>query len=396
VSLRDRLLAPCATLDLSTEQVTLDDDALLARLLLFDVYVLRSFQLKELPALVGLFGYDGLRALLREGALRFHSYRLFAGHLERRAPGLAADQMRYSLKFEAQEPARLDFYEITNVKVATPEEIKLKTDVANRLVKIPADYAEASTAQTHLDLDHDVSGLRRAITRNLGVMCGLSTSPNDVDVRVDREGPIAVHVESNLVSQFGLNPLAAHMVVGESLLALSRLNARIEDMRLCSAVAGSRDDELPFVEDKLSFLLREVAPEAQLDRLGRIIDVFGLPALAGAVKEGRINAERFIEVRNSSECREFRAWLREIDEVSEDEIRDRVNSLNARLGNLAHRAGGKSTRLLVMAGIGLIPLVGPLASLGVGALDSFLLDEVLPESGPAMFLSNMYPSIFDS
>jgi hypothetical protein len=322
--------------------------------------------------------------------------------------------MRYSLNFDTAAPPRPGFYEITNVKVGTPREefheylqvahgipglrhkqvVKLKELVAARLINIPDGYAEESTAQTHQDLDRDVGGLRRAVARNLSVARHTEIAPNEVAISVNREGPIAVLVESNLMTHFGLSSEAAHRLIGESLLSLARLNARLEDMKLCSAVSGTRPDEAVFVEEKFAFLSREYAPEAQVERLQRVIEIFDLPSLSGAVREGRLDAEAFINLRSSAECREFRAWLRNIDDFDEKEIRERVDSLRALAGSALHRAGGKAVRLLVLTGLGMIPVAGPLAALGLGALDSFLLDEALPASGPVALLSEMYPSIF--
>lgn len=83
------------------------------------------------------------------------------------------------------------------------------------------------------------------------------------------------------------------------------------------------------------------------------------------------------------------------ENASDLEIKERVSSLRARLGNAVQTLPGKAIRLLATTGIGLIPPVGPVIGFLAGAVDTFLLEKMLPKSGVVVFLSNLYPSIFD-
>lgn len=42
----------------------------------------------------------------------------------------------------------------------------------------------------------------------------------------------------------------------------------------------------------------------------------------------------------------------------------------------------------------MIPVAGPPAALALDGLDAFLGEKLLPESGPALFLTKLYPSMF--
>ena len=48
-------------------------------------------------------------------------------------------------------------------------------------------------------------------------------------------------------------------------------------------------------------------------------------------------------------------------------------------------------RYAAVTGLGVI---NPPAGIALGALDSFFLEKLLPTSGPSLFLSNDYPSMF--
>jgi hypothetical protein len=311
-------VATCAVKNLQTDQVHLDDDALLTRLLLFDTIVIDSFDLRELSAMVQLFGAQGLRDLLATGAIRFHAFHFYSGVLENEGLGLTDGQSRFSLNFDEMHPARPGSYEITNVRISTPKEQHskhlqivdsipdlrprdvrgLKRAVADRLVQVPDGYGDRATAQTQLELDRDSGAVRRAIADRLSAWSGNPILPNEIEVRIHREGPIAIMVESNLTSKFRVSEIEAHRIIGESLLALSRLNARLENMQVCEAISGTRPDELPFYEDKLMFIAREVDPEAQPERFQRVLSIFDLPQIAGAVRDGKLSTEAFIKLRH--------------------------------------------------------------------------------------------------
>jgi len=123
MSIRERVLAPCAARNIFTERLHVDFDVVLRNLLLFDVYIVDSFGLEEVPEFLQAFGYSGLLQLLESGALRFRPFRLFAGHLHRSGPGLESDQTRYSLVLDGNEsPERPGFFEVTNIYVGQPKE----------------------------------------------------------------------------------------------------------------------------------------------------------------------------------------------------------------------------------------------------------------------------------
>jgi len=56
---------------------------------------------------------------------------------------------------------------------------------------------------------------------------------------------------------------------------------------------------------------------------------------------------------------------------------------------------GKAIRLLTTTGIGSIPPIGLIAGFVASAVDTFLLEKMLPKSGVVAFLSNLYPSVFE-
>jgi len=82
-----------------------------------------------------------------------------------------------------------------------------------------------------------------------------------------------------------------------------------------------------------------------------------------------------------------------ISEAGDDEIRNRVASLRARAGLMVGSETGKAMRFLITAGVGLVPTAA-LPALGLSVADQFIVDRLLPRSGIAAFVNDLYISIF--
>ena len=109
-----------------------------------------------------------------------------------------------------------------------------------------------------------------------------------------------------------------------------------------------------------------------------------------------MEVQKLLKIRDSAECREFREWLSSLGDTSDAEIKAMVTSLIRKLASMAASSGGKLVRLAATTGIGLIPVIGPIAGATASAIDSFLVEKVLPRSGIVAFLTETYPSLFVS
>ena len=185
---------------LPSETIFVDPGALLARLLLFETYVVDSFGMGEVPDIVNLLGFDGTMDLLESGALRFSAFRLLAASL---------DGSRLNLKMDpGTNPSRPGHFAITNVTIDTPEHahsecleivkrlshlshsqrMDLQQRLRTALVPIPENYGLSSTAQTHRELDRDTSSLARACAHVLSMRLDRLVKPKEIKLEVEREG----------------------------------------------------------------------------------------------------------------------------------------------------------------------------------------------------------------
>jgi hypothetical protein len=252
---------------------------------------------------------------------------------------------------------------------------------------------EAST-QWKTDMERQAPEVGAAVALAMTREKRLPASSDDfaLKIRLDDAGYFVA--ESDIGGRFGLDEAETRHVLEQGFLAVGDASLRLAFMKEFNAVTGMRQGELPVLGMRLDFLTPQLGADAQEARLRRVIEIAGLPDLSVAVEEGDFDVERFLQVRGSRECQEFRQWLRSLDSASDAEVRDRVESLRARLGTMARSGEGKVIRFLAGTGAGFVPIVGLALGPALGALDAFLVDRVLPESSPITFLGRLYPSLF--
>ena len=178
------------------------------------------------------------------------------------------------------------------------------------------------------------------------------------------------------------------------MLAIGGLNKRIETMRAFSAITGFRENELSIFEDKLKFISATISPEDKEERLKEVLSWPIFPELSTAIADKKLHIDTLLKVRESPECLEFRSWLWDRDSLKTEELKERINSLSAKLSLKLSGKSSKAIRWLSTTGAGFLPGVGIVAGPVLGFLDTFLVEKMLPKSGVLTFLGKQYPTIF--
>ena len=162
-------------------------------------------------------------------------------------------------------------------------------------------------------------------------------------------------------------------------------------MAAYSAITGFSDDEAPLLFGKLSGIIEALNPtskENQFSRVAAIADV-GEPTPGS-----RIDFERLLEIRNSDECRAFKAWLDDADSLTDEDLIKELAGIRSKLGLWASNPEGRMLRFAAITGIGLLP-GGTIPATMLGFADSFIVEKLIPKSGIVSFLRIQYPSVFD-
>ena len=406
MELRDRLIGPVASLAADHETATVDFGDLVRKLALFDEVILESIRLKEFPLFVQKFGYAAVKELLESGRMLIHCDALTIGQigqttiLESRARKGALPFGSYSFAVVKTHDHRNYIHEnlqpINDVPGLSDKQARgLRKLVAERVVTPPPESGQQAMAQFERDLEMNVPNLKASIAVVSAREFGKQIDPHAFDLRVERIDAEDFKTETNLGEILRLDAGEVHKAVELGLLGVGGLNQRLEYMERYRAMTGFRADELPLFEDKLSFLARQLDPDAQAERFERVLELADLPDVDPDPNTRDVDLSRLLEILGSDEAREFRTWLRGLDSLDDAEVACEISRLRDLVRRAVHSRAGKIVRFTATTGIGLIP-GAQLAAIGMGALDSFVLEKLVPEAGPTAFLSRLYPTIFIS
>jgi hypothetical protein len=391
------LLGPAGEV-VDEDRMDVDVGGVIRRLLLFDTFILDSARLREIPRLVSRFGSAGVIDLLKSGALKIqceaHSIASAGqGLLPGQGPEYKLPLCSYRLGVVwSPDPdgyisdclKYVDQIAGMNLK----QTIKLKRAIVDAIVRSPENAGFPALTSTKADLGNTPL-LQMLVARAAKAFGGVEVAPEAVKVRAELLDAEAIRLESNL-GKVGLDHETEHKVLERALLAVAGMNYRVEEMSNFSAISGVLEDEKEFLTSKVGFLLREIAPQTAERRFDRVVEIAGLPDFDSSSTDF-IDVQKLLKVRESQECVEFREWLQKIDSLTDEQIREQVGALNSKVASILQSTAGKTVRFLVTKVLGNV--LAPGASTVADAVDAFLVDLVCRQSGPAVFLNRLYPSI---
>ncbi len=220
---------------------------------------------------------------------------------------------------------------------------KIMSNIINRQEKM----GELSNEQLKCDIRNNPLLIKRAIVHTLPKMHNLKINIENINFNSYESEADEFTFETNLSKITSLNNNEIHKVIERALLSIGGLNIRIEEMNRFNAISGLKDDDLPLLDEKINFLNKYFNPEVQKKRLHRLFNIIDFPDLNFECNSDSINLTKLIKIRNSDECKEFRNWLPEIDKMSDVEIKELVNSMQAKISSIIHTKLGKSFRFLI-------------------------------------------------
>jgi len=401
--IRSRIITSCTEIG-SGQKTSFDMGKVLENLLLFDCFILESTRLEEIPALIKVFGLEGLRELLKSGSLKIYCEALTTGQigqtaLESRIRKGVLPLGSYSFVIVKSADERQYIHNCFKIveqidQLNEKQKIKLKGLVAGYLVKHPPNAGDEILSQLERDLTNNDPSLRLSLAKVINIRKGLVIDINQLKMHVHPIAKGDFKIETNLRELLGIDELEAHRLVETAVLGIGGRNQRILDMKNFNALTEFRDNEVSIFESKLDFLSKQLEPKKPLSSLRRVMEISDFPNLREAISETKIDINKFFKIRQSDECKEFRSWLWSIDNASDEEIKEYVAGFRHRVGELIRTPLAKSLRWIAGIGLSLIPGAGSFISSAVGALDSFILERVLPVKGPVVFLNQKLPTIF--
>jgi hypothetical protein len=270
---------------------------------------------------------------------------------------------------------------------------EVRRAIVDALTPFPEDAGRLTMDQLPTDLTQRLDFVRAATDWALREYGDRDPSGVDYRIRFEQEDEDVFRAETDIGEIFGLQIEEVDRVLERAALAVGGLNERFEGMDSYNAVMGLREEQLELLDSKLTAVLGAVDPERHEARLTRVLELANLPDPATA--EGSVNVEKLLEVRQGEEIREFRLWLRTLDDATDEEIRERIESVTERIARAVYGQEGKAIRFAAKAAVDVLPFGGTAADLTLGVLDEYLLEKVLPKPGPVSFLGSSYRSLFD-
>jgi len=375
-----------------------DIGSLVRRLILFDRVIVRSVRLREMPTFVRTFGKAGFLDLVSSGLLGFAcpaTFLIIDAH-RGGVRDLPADHFSFAVAEAANqdEQLKLELVALQGLPgLKNADRAELEDVVWKAFVRPPRTYGQDLLSQFDHDVRNNTPALKAAILDRLNSeLAGYNLPATDIPVQVEETERRIFHVKTPL-SSYGFSPDKSHSLLQSSLSAVANLDQRLADMQAYSAITGFLDQEAPLLFGRLSSVVAPLNPDHAERQFERVIELADVPDFKPGQK---VDVERLIKARESAECREFREWLSSAESMTDRQVKEMVASIRSRIASLAGSTTGKVLRFATTTGVGLIPVVGPLAGAAAGAIDSFLVDRVLPKSGVVAFLSETYSSLFVS
>jgi hypothetical protein len=395
------LIARCGRrLDENPDFVLLDTPRLLIRLLLFDSYILDcALRYRDVIALVRSIGIENAGLLLEEGGLRLANLPVHMALPGGADPNATLkDPLGYTVvriadfdehhKKSIQELAAL-------VGFKRKKQSKLIGQVTRALVR--PDELEAYGQQAMKAFDATLSTRNHPLLR-MGVEALMLerdvTRPTSYRLEFFPEDEGCIRIGTDLPTKLGRSEAEVRELVGRGVLAVGALDLRFEQMAAFRSVTAFNDADYRLMDGKLAFLAGVLDERDRVEQLRRVLTLAELPSLED-VDLRSIDFGRFVSLRNHPDMTDFRRWLADGSDASDEEIRDRLLGVKARVADVLGGTAVRAARLAITSGVGLVPGIGTAVGGALSVLDEFVLERVLGDPGPLAFFVHRYGSLFE-
>jgi hypothetical protein len=370
-------------------EIRADTARLLRTLLLFDHVTVHSMRLREFPGFISDLGIEPTIEILKSNVLKiFPDSVLFGVPGDKMRRGHPEDSVSIA---RISGPREISFPQFladlrSRVNLRTGEYGRSEEAIQSALAPQIRNYGQAAEADTYRDIAADSTGLKTAVAAELRRVHRYAISSEHFNLVMHPVAPAAFMPETNLPQLCRLPAKEIFQFIGIAMTVIAHLNLRIEEMWAHSSITGFDDADLSLFANRLRFLVDRQNTRSPEEEFTRVISLLRFPSIPA----GHFDVDKFLRLRTSPDCADFRTWLSQTPDWSDREIADRVNSLHQTASRFYQGIVGQSVRVLASIGIGLFnPIAGAISS----AADTFLLDKILRPSGAITFTASDYPSL---
>lgn len=396
MEVRDRILLPLYKEDTQEKSPNFDLGSLFLNLLLFDTVIISSLALEDIAALAKSLGVGKTIELLDSGSVKIRAAADSIASIK-----LPDPRMVRLLHLTAVDPDEsFDIYlkSLDNVRTTGPERTALAQAIHKQWIRPTQEDTWGTTAISDA-LREIVNGSR---TFHVAVEQALKDTNRTIKITSSSQVSLEIVDPSTQTLRFkyripGLDVTTASKVIAKACRGVAGLNGVFNKMKRDQAITVISDDSVHLMEEKLKWVWQNLPPSQKgTSQFKRVISILKLPDFNRSLVEGTVNIERFLKVRQSSECEDFKSFLTQSGGISDDDIKSQLGSLKSKLGDMVRSDTGKLIRLMAttLAGALFSGIEGVALGVGASSADSFLIERLFPKSGIASFIGRQYPSIF--
>jgi hypothetical protein len=374
-------------------QVTgIDQPRLLSRLLLFEEVIISSIRARELPYLVRALGSNGLKEMLSSGLLK-----------------LSSDTVNIITDFEKNGKRGLPLLDFSQgvMDIADPEKLVqdglksliqvagLKNDergmignlVQEKILTPRKSFGNDLLAQVNSDLSSNVKLVKSVLLKEYPEK---RLQLEGLEMRLEEPKPHVHRFRTNIQELLTVSAEEEHKMLAKTVGTVTRLNHQLALMQEYKALSTFENDDAELLLGKFAGLIAPYNPKLQEASFLRVLEITDMPEFR---EQGKIDVPTLLKVRETPECKEFRAWLTRADEIDDVILKEMLTGFRAKAAAFIASPSGKVVRFVANVGLGLIPGYGTAVAIAEGVVDNFFLDKLLPSSGALSFLHKSIPSI---
>jgi hypothetical protein len=396
----ERIFSRCAE-KVSDEDVRFFPGDLIENLIMFDCFIIDSIRLKELPFLLRILGFEGVRELIKSGKLKINCQVITTGQtgqfsLDPSKTVLPYGSYEFSVIVSSNQKEYIhSCFDIVNDidELKGKQKIKIKEIISNSFLVFPDESIREYMNQLKLDILHKPELIISTVNYLINRDYGHRLDEGMIKLDVDHLGDDKFKINTNLNEIINVIEIEEHKIIERAILTLSGSNQRISQMKAFNSISSFREEDLPIFRKKFDYLSQSITSQDAIAALRKVMKINNLPDFRSVDFTGRLDIDKLLTIRESDECKLFRSLIWSLSKSTEQEIQEIVDEYRNKVGQYLRTPIGKTVRFLTGAGIGMIPVVGGVISTGLGLIDNFILEKLFPVNGAIVFLDNKLPSI---
>ena len=175
-----------------------------------------------------------------------------------------------------------------------------------------------------------------------------------------------------------------HELISPHIASFTGTNFSLGVMAEINATTSLSPSAARITKRRTDLLGRLLRGNDSRETFSRILELADIPILKPGTM---VNAERILELQGSTECKEFRKWLKSATDVETEELEQLLRGWKYRLGRIAHSPIVSVMSWLITTGLSLIE---PITGISLSAAEKFIVERLLPEPGPLAFIKGPY------